>query len=365
MGERSRAVEAVVSTDRPNRRFPDARFWRDREVLLTGHTGFKGAWLTLLLSTLGARVTGLALPPEDGPSAYALLNVRCHLTGDRLVDVRNAIDVAAAISETRPSVVFHLAAQALVARGLEDPLATFEINVQGTWTVLAALRRYCPSTTAVIVTSDKVYRETDAGRRHVESDPLGGSDPYSASKAACEHVIAAYRAMPGLSAVATARAGNVIGGGDFAAGRLVPDMIRAEMDGLPVRLRQPRATRPFQHVLDVLVGYVLLAEDLAAGAELKAMNFGPDNGELSVAQLIALAEAARGYPFKKEMLAEPPFPEASRLALDSTLARERLGWRPALDTTAAVELTFEWYRAWREGQDTAALALAQIESVLR
>ena len=176
---------------------------------------------------------------------------------------------------------------------------------------------------------------------------------------------AAYRALPGgLGSVATARAGNIVGGGDFAAGRLVPDLIRAEMAGLPVRLRQPHAIRPFQHVLDVVVGYVLLAEDLAAGADLEAMNFGPDDGELTVAQLIALAEAARGRAFKKEMLAVPPFLETSRLALDSTLARKTLRWRPMLDATAAIELTLEWYQAWQEERDTAALALTQIASVL-
>lgn len=359
-------MEDLVTRDTgSDARLPDRAFWQGRRVLLTGHSGFKGAWLALMLARLGARIEGLSLSPEPEPSTYRCLGVRHVVAAEHWLDIRNSEALATAVSAAKPEIVFHLAAQALVGRGLRDPFGTIGINVTGTLNLLEALRRDQAPIATIAVTSDKVYRAGAAGHRHLESDPLGGDDPYSGSKAACELLVTAYRRLPGWpGALATARAGNVIGGGDFAEDRIVPDIIRAEVAGVPLRLRQPNATRPFQHVLDVLVGYLLLAEDLAAGRPLEAVNFGPDGGELSVARLLAIAETARGRPFRKEVLAASPYCETSRLALDSSLAREALRWRPRIDITEAVEITFEWYRAWQAGEDTAAVAANQIARAL-
>jgi CDP-glucose 4,6-dehydratase len=359
-------VEDLVSGGAPTGRLPDPDFWRGRRVLLTGHTGFKGAWLSVMLAELGAEVSGFALPPEPGPTAYDLLDVPHRLAEDRYADLRDAAAVQAAVAETRPQMVFHLGAQAIVSRGLRDPRGTFRTNVEGSVNLLDALARRGNGADAIVVTSDKVYRPGAAGHRHTEDDALGGGDPYSASKAACEHAVDAYRHLPtdGLRAIATVRAGNVIGGGDFAEDRLIPDLVRADQAGRPVQLRRPSATRPFQHVLDVLVGYILAAEHIAAGDPKRAFNFGPADGELAVAEMIKTAEAALGRPLAKEVMPDPPFEEANRLALDSGLATRVLGWQPRNDIRQGVAMTFGWYRAWQERQDMAALSRRQVVEAL-
>jgi CDP-glucose 4,6-dehydratase len=343
-------------------RQPSAAFWRGKRVLLTGHTGFKGAWLALLLERLGAEVTGFALAPEAGPSA--LVALRPAITS-RIGDLRDAAAVQAAVRAARPEIVLHLAAQALVGRGYRDPEATFASNVTGTINLMQALRG-AGAKAALMITSDKVYRNDNQGRAFREDDPLGGHDPYSASKAACEIAVASWRASFGaeIGAMATARAGNVIGGGDFGAERLIPDLVRARIADQALVIRRPDATRPFQHVLDVLRGYLLHAEALWAGAAPPALNFGPRDTEISVRRVLKLYGAAAGAPIAWEAAPAPPMEEAQRLALDSSLAMQSLNWAPRHDAASAIAATARWYEAWRGGADGRALALAEIEEAL-
>jgi CDP-glucose 4,6-dehydratase len=361
VGERARALEGLVM------RRPDPAFWRGRSVLLTGHTGFKGAWLALMLHRLGAEVTGFALAPEAGPTAFELLQVE-RLVRHRVGDLLDNQAVAGAVNGASGSVVLHLAAQAIVARGYDDPAGTFATNVGGTINLLQALRRTPGCQAAVIVTSDKVYRNDGVGRAFREADPLGGHDPYSASKAACEIAVASFAASfpDELPLLATARAGNVIGGGDFGPGRLVPDIVRADIAGEALTVRRPDATRPFQHVLDVLAGYLLLAEDLASrpGETPRAVNFGPSEPETRVRDLIEAFGSARGRPVDWLAMPVPTMEEAPRLALDSALARSALGWRPVLDARSSLAATAGWYASWMRGEDLFDRSYADIDAVL-
>lgn len=332
-------------------RRPDRRFWAGRRVLVTGHTGFKGAWAARMLSALGAQVSGFALDPAAGPSAFEALGVSTDLSADLRGDLRDAGALARAVEGAE--IVLHLAAQAIVSEGYRDPVGTWGSNVAGTLQLFQALRGSGVQA-AVIVTTDKVYRNT-LPRAFVETDPLGGDDPYSASKAACEVLAESHRAsFADLPPVATARAGNVIGGGDFGRDRLIPDLIRAKVSGQPLAVRNPDATRPFQHVLDVISGYLLLAEALATGKAPAAVNFGPTEAELSVRDMLAEWGRATGMAPDWGAVKAPPMAEKPRLALDSRLARTALGWSPRLTTRAAVAASAEWYAAWAAGQDMAA-----------
>jgi len=343
-------MEAVV-------RRPDPSFWAGRRILLTGHTGFKGAWAARLLAALGAEVTGFALEPAPGPTAFAALKVDARLARDLRGDLRDRAAVAGATQGA--GIVLHLAAQAIVSEGVRDPVETWETNVTGTLNLLQALRGGGVQS-AVIVTSDKVYRN-DGARAFVEGDPLGGEDPYSASKAACEMLVASHRAaFADLPPMAAARAGNVIGGGDFGRDRLVPDLVRARMNGETLLLRNPSATRPFQHVLDVVAGYLLLAESLAMRSAPAAVNFGPAEEELSVGELLSQWAQATRKAVDWRLSDAPLLPEKPRLALDSGLARARLGWAPRMTTAQAVADTAAWYDAWSAGGDMAALSDATI-----
>jgi len=343
----------------PPRR-PNAGFWRGKRVLVTGHTGFKGAWAVQMLATLGAQVRGFALNPEPGPSAFDLLGVAA-ACDDRRGDLRDAQAVAAAVQGC--DVVLHLAAQAIVSQGYRDPLGTWASNVTGTLHVLQALRGSAVQA-AVIVTSDKVYRNS-GDRAFVESDALGGDDPYSASKAACEILVASHRAsFDDLPPLATARAGNVIGGGDFGRDRLIPDLVRARAAGEPLVLRAPDSTRPFQHVLDVVTGYLLLAEDLALGHAPAAVNFGPAQAELSVRDLLALWQTATGTAVDWRLHDGPVMAEKPRLALDSALAHRALGWQPRLGAAQAVALTAQWYDLWGTGVDMSEQSAATLATWL-
>ncbi|MDR0809224.1 MAG: CDP-glucose 4,6-dehydratase [Gemmobacter sp.] len=339
-------------------RRPDPAFWTGKRVLLTGHTGFKGAWAARMLVSLGAVVTGYARDPVPGPSAFEILKVSSCLT-----DLRGELSgVGPAIAGAE--VVLHLAAQAIVSEGYRDPTETWASNLFGTLAVLQALRGRTVQA-AVIVTSDKVYRN-DGTRAFVEGDPLGGDDPYSASKAACEVLVASHRAsFADLPPMATARAGNVIGGGDFGLNRLIPDLVRARLSGRPLVLRNPEATRPFQHVLDVITAYLILAEDLARGTAPSAVNFGPAEAELSVRSLLALWQSVTGAPVDWQPAPEPPMPEKGRLALDSTLARTRLGWTPRLATAEATAATARWYQDWVSGQAMDRASDCAIDAFLK
>ena len=333
-------------------RRPDPAFWRGRPVLLTGHTGFKGGWAALMLDALGARVTGLALDPEAQWSGHDMLGAAVTYAAEFRRDLRS--DGALAGAVPAGGIVLHLAAQALVGRGYRDPAGTWSANLGGTQTLLDALDA-TPVAAAVIVTSDKVYRQSGAARPFVEDDPLGGDDPYSASKAACELLVASYRKAGRLGpGVATARAGNVIGGGDWGEERLIPDLVRASVAGQPLMIRHPEATRPFQHVLDVICGYLLLAEDLVAGTAPTAVNFGPAEKEASVREMLDLWEQSTGEAVDWHHMPAPAYPEQSRLALDSSVARRQLRWSPAMGVVQSVAETARWYRMWREGQDMRA-----------
>jgi CDP-glucose 4,6-dehydratase len=253
----------------------------------------------------------------------------------------------------------------LVGRGYRDPEGTFASNVTGTINLMQALRG-AGARAALMITSDKVYRNDNQGRPFREDDALGGHDPYSASKAACEIAVASWRASFGaeIGSIATARAGNVIGGGDFGAERLIPDLVRARIADRALVIRRPDATRPFQHVLDVLRGYLLHAEALWAGAAPQALNFGPRDAEISVRRVLELYGTAAGAPIAWEAAPAPPMEEAQRLALDSSLAMQSLGWSPRHDAASAIAATARWYEAWRSGADGCALALAEIEDAL-
>lgn len=347
-------MEAVV-------RRPDPGFWAGKRVLLTGHTGFKGAWAARMLAALGARVTGFALDPPPGPSAFAALKVASGLAHDLRGDLREATCLARATDGTE--LVLHLAAQAIVSDGYRHPADTWASNLTGTLNLLQALRG-SGAQAAVMVTTDKVYRN-DGGRAFVETDALGADDPYSASKAACEILVASHRAsFSDLPPLATARAGNVIGGGDFGRDRLIPDLVRARATGQPLLLRNPQATRPFQHVLDVLAGYLVLAESLAAADAPAAVNFGPAEGELSVSELLTLWQSETGTALEWCLSNAPPMPEKSRLALDSGLALNRLAWSPRHTAQQAVAATAQWYRAWTGGADMADASDAAIHAFL-
>jgi len=349
---RPRTVEEVVKAA--------AGFWRDKRVLLTGHTGFKGAWLALWLHRLGARVTGLALAPATTPSLFELARVGQRIDS-RIVDVRDAASVKALVHEVQPQVTLHLAAQALVRPGYREPLATMATNVMGTAHVLDALRGVSDARVAVVVTTDKVYRNREWSYPYREDDALGGHDPYSASKAAAELVSSCWRDAflreQGV-AVATARAGNVIGGGDWAQDRLLPDAIRAWQAGEVLTLRLPRSTRPWQHVLDPLAGYLRLAEHLWDDASLAgAYNFGPQPHDAAAVQdVVALAQQAYGsggWRVAHNAADEPH--EAGWLALEVALARDRLGVTPTWPLAEAVRRTMRWYRHLADGADARAL----------
>ena len=346
--------------------------WHDRPVLVTGHTGFKGSWLTLWLHRLGARVHGYALGPPTEPSLFEATAVASLLAADVRADLADLIRLNAAFREAQPEVVFHLAAQPLVREGYRDPLGTLASNVIGTAHLLEAVRATPSVRAVVLITTDKVYENREWEYPYREIDPLGGHDPYSASKAAAEIVAASYRSSffgndAGHPArVATARAGNVIGGGDWAADRLVPDCLRAFAAGEAVRLRYPAAVRPWQHVLEPLAGYLLLAEQLLGidGARFaRAWNFGPDvHGDAGVGEVAAVTARCWGKDARVEHLPSPENPhEAGLLRLDSSRARSELGWRPRWSMQRALNQTVAWHRAWLRGADMAACSLGQIQ----
>lgn len=342
----------------------------NRRVLLTGHTGFKGAWLSLWLLEIGAHVTGIALEPDSEPSLFTQLGLASAMD-HRILDLRDAAGVARVVAETRPDVVLHLAAQSLVLRGYREPVATWDTNVKGIIHLLEALRRLDEPCAAVIVTTDKVYENREWEFSYREVDALGGYDPYSASKAAAEIAVSCWRRsfMDGKTSVriASARAGNVIGGGDWSENRIVPDIVRALAAGRPVEVRNRRATRPWQHVLESLGGYLQLASCLLQSDETRyqdAFNFGPDaEANRTVGELVG--ECLKHWPGNFIDLSSPDAPhEAGRLSLVIERARERLGWRPRWDFARGVEETMSWYKA-AKGLDTAALRALSIEQVRR
>lgn len=326
-------------------------YFDGKRVLLTGHTGFKGSWLALWLHMLGAEVTGLALEPEE-PSLFDAAGVR-DVVDSRISDIRDLATIERVMADARPEVVLHLAAQALVRASYAAPVETYATNVMGTVHVLEAARHTPSVRSVVVVTSDKCYENTDLERGYREGDPMGGADPYSSSKGCTELVTAAYRrsffATPSRAAVASARAGNVIGGGDWAADRLVPDIVRAVAAGTPVSIRNPEAIRPWQHVLEPLAGYLMLAERLGTDGHewAEGWNFGPPANDALTVREIAERTVARWDQGSIEYTPAADDPEeAHQLRLDASKSVERLGWRPFLSAGQAVDLTVDWYRGY-------------------
>jgi CDP-glucose 4,6-dehydratase len=353
----------------------DPGFWAGRRVLLTGHTGFKGAWLSLWLLRLGARVEGLALPPEAEPSLYRDLELEGgpgNRVTSRLVDVRDGAAVRAAVQAAQPEVVLHLAAQALVRRGYGDPVGTWATNTMGSLHLLEALKDLRHPCAVVMVTTDKVYENREWVHGYRESDRLGGHDPYSASKAGAEIAIDSWRSsfcggaphQVSHLAIATARAGNVIGGGDWADQRIVPDAMRACAADAVLPLRRPGATRPWQHVLEPLAGYLLLAQalhrDPAGFAE--AWNFGPTlESNRRVAELVEALH--RHWPGRWVDAGDPSDPhEAGLLHLAIDKAVSRLGWAPRWGFATTVARTAGWYRQVYEGASPLACCQADLEA---
>ncbi len=338
-------------------------FWAGKRVLLTGHTGFKGSWAAIWLARMGAEVTGLALPPDQAPALFDLAGVEGRLRS-HFVDLRDPAALEAALDGQAFDLVLHMAAQPIVRTSVEDPIGTFATNVMGTAHLLQVLRRQPALQAALVITSDKVYANNETGQAFREGDNLGGKDPYSASKAAAEIVVQSFAKsfFPGVP-VATARGGNVIGGGDFSRDRLVADIVRAARGGAAVVLRHPEATRPWQHVLDCLAGYFRHIEALATDpATPRALNFGPRPGgrAVSVGELATLGvEALGGQPWRHEP--DPKSLEAQTLAIDASLAREAIGFESRLEAPEAVALTMDWYRRQAAGEDALALCKEQIE----
>jgi len=339
--------------------------YRGRRVLVTGHTGFKGGWLCLWLSQLGAEVAGYALAPATEPSLYAVTGLESRIQSI-LADVRDEVALRRTLSEIRPEIVFHLAAQARVDASYRDPRGTFEVNVVGTANVLDAALATGGLRAALVVTSDKCYENQRWAWGYRETDALGGHDPYSASKGCQELVVGSYRRSffgPTGLGLATARAGNVIGGGDFTPGRLVPDCLRALAKKHPVRLRNPEAVRPWQHVLDPLAGYLALGARLLEdpGTWSEAFNFGPDPEDAqAVRNVVSSCAAAWGMaPAWEADPGDHPH-ETAELRLDASKARLRLGWRPRHHLTEALALTVDWQKKFLAGHNMADVTLAQI-----
>ena len=359
MGIRQGTMENLALTNATT-----TSFWRDKRVLLTGHTGFKGSWLTLWLHRLGAKVTGISLPPATAPNLYCEADIGAHCSG-HFCDIRDAAALAELVQAAQPEIVFHLAAQALVRAGYRNPVATFETNALGTAHVLDALRGLESVRVAVMVTTDKVYRDHESRRPYREDDALGGHDPYSASKAASEIIIASYRASflaaQGV-AMASARSGNVIGGGDWSDDRVIPDAVRAWQAGEVLQIRRPQAVRPWQYVLEPLAGYMTLARKLwERSAPADSYNFGPDASEtVSVGELVEMARRAYGRGETHYGDGKEGPHESAWLALDVARARAVLGVTPTLTLRQAVNRTMAWYCAQKTGADPRALCNADI-----
>lgn len=362
MGKRPGPLEGLVM---------NSEFWRGKRVLITGHTGFKGGWLSLWLQSMGAEVAGYALPPPTVPSLFEKASVSRGMVASCLADVRDLERLKTAFMEHRPEVVFHLAAQALVRPSYSDPVGTYATNVMGTVNLLEASRTAKGLRAVLNITTDKCYDNQEWVWGYRECDPLGGQDPYSNSKACSELVTSAYRqsffkpsnlAEPGVS-LASARAGNVIGGGDWAVDRLLPDMIRAFSTGKKVVIRYPHSVRPWQHVLEPLWGYLTLAEKLwEQGPDFaESWNFGPAEDDAKPVQWLVQRLAERWGHGAAWCLDERPQPhEAACLKLDCAKARARLGWRPRWNLETALDRTIDWYLACEHGEDMHQWTLRQI-----
>ncbi len=348
----------------------DPAFWQGKSVLLTGHTGFKGAWAARWLTMLGAKVSGVALAPHTDPNLFTLADIGSYIN-PFIADIRDKDRLAEIVQEVRPDIIIHMAAQALVRQSYTEPLATLEANIMGTANLLEAARGVDALDTILIITSDKVYKNSEQSHAFVEEDRLGGHDPYSVSKAAAELVTASYASSFFADTnvkIATARGGNVIGGGDFSTDRIVPDIYRAAISEKPLTLRYPDATRPWQHVLDCLNGYFLYIEKLShseAKTVPSSLNFGP-TGEVqfSVSQLADIMQEAMQTPRGWQREKGPVPKEMSSLCLDTSKARIVLGWHDSLPDKRSLEWTAAWYLEYKKGADMGRFTTQQITSFM-
>lgn len=365
MGQRLGSLACLEMT------LPDPQFWRGRRVLLTGHTGFKGSWLSLWLHRMGAKVHGLSLAPATDPSLFEVARVETALASSTIGDISDFQTVSATMQSAQPEVVLHLAAQPLVRLSYAEPVKTYATNVMGTVHVCEAARHTGSVRAIVCVTTDKCYENFEWPWAYRETDHMGGHDPYSSSKGCAELVASAYRrsfmADAGIG-LATGRAGNVIGGGDWAADRLVPDALRAYANGQPLTVRYPKAVRPWQHVLEPLAGYLMLAERLAAGdpTAAEAWNFGPAENDARPVDWIVEALAQEwGDGASWSASSALKLHEAGYLRLDVAKARQRLGWTPRWNLTRALRGIVGWHRQWLQGDDMQAACLVQIDEYNR
>ena len=352
----------------------NSTFWKDKRVFLTGHTGFKGAWMTIMLHRLGAKVFGYSLDPPTDPSLFNVANLADLMTADHRNDITDLATMTKALQDSQADIVFHLAAQPLVSEGYADPVGTYASNVMGTVNIMEAIRHTPSVVAAVLITTDKCYENVEWIHPYREPDRLGGVDPYSNSKACSELVIAAYQKSffaphEDAALIASTRAGNVVGGGDWAKNRLITDCIGSFSKGDPVVLRSPHSIRPWQHVLEPLTGYMLLAEGLLSEngkALVGGWNFGPDNaGEATVSEITSLVAENWGADAKVELLnAEKPFYESKILRLDSTKAKTMLGWHPQWNSRKMIEETVAWYKRANAQEDMLKFTSFQIDQYL-
>ena len=351
-------VESMVTN-------PD--FWKNRSVFVTGHTGFKGGWLSLWLTHMGAKVYGYSLTPPTTPNFFTVCNILERLEYSEINDIRNLQTLSLAVKKANPSVIIHMAAQPLVRVSYDAPIDTFASNVMGTANILEAARQSDAVEAIVSITTDKCYENQEWLWSYRENEKLGGYDPYSSSKACAELVTAAYRNSffnANNVQVATARAGNVIGGGDWAKDRLIPDFLRGLGAGETLRIRSPHAIRPWQHVLEPLSGYLLLAEKLVTdGANFaEPWNFGPNDEDAKSVLWIVKHLCEKNHDASWEILTNPQPHEAGLLKLDSSKAKHRLGWQPQWTIETALDMTYNWYEGWKLGKSMSDFSIQQIES---
>lgn len=342
-------------------------FWQNKRVFLTGHTGFKGSWLALWLHSLGARVYGYALRPDTTPALFEVANIEALLSGHTLADIRDYTILSHSIADAQPDIVFHLAAQPLVRRSYADPIETYSTNVMGTVNLLEAIRQSATVKAVVNITTDKCYENKEWIWAYRENEPMGGHDPYSSSKGCAELITASYRNSfyenAGIG-LASARAGNVIGGGDWSVDRLIPDFLRAIDAQECLRIRSPHAIRPWQHVLEPLKGYLLLAQALYEEPKTyaSAWNFGPHEQDAKEVSWIVNKLATYLPETRWQIDANPQPHEANLLKLDSSKAQHYLKWQPVWNLDMSLQKIAEWHLAWHAQQDMQAVCLAQIAS---
>ena len=346
-------------------------FWEEKTVLITGHTGFKGSWLSIWLNMLGANLHGYALEPDTEPNMFETADVR-KIIKSNISDIRDYNKLLAVMKKCQPQIIFHLAAQPLVRQSYKDPLETYQTNIIGTANLLEAARYVKSVRAVIIITSDKCYENKESNYAYKESDPLGGYDPYSSSKACAEIVTAAYRNSfftDSNTAIASARAGNVIGGGDWAADRLVPDCIKAWIKNKTVEIRYPKAVRPWQHVLEPLAGYIILAEKLYKHGKkfARAWNFGPDEKNIkNVAFLVDNIAKLWGKKAKWKITAKKQPHEAMLLKLNCSMAKTKLPWKPCWNIERSLEKTVQWYKTYLDNpKNIIDITIEQINQYMK